>query len=322
MQCGVDSLFIWPLSSARRAPVIVIYHDVTDVSNPLSARLGIATRPAIFRQHVTYFARNFDLIGVADLLDGPLPRRPLLITFDDAYRSVLDIAGPILRDVDAPSLCFLIAGALRGDVVPIDNVLSLAVETFGLPRLLSLIGADDPSLDSVGSILSNLLPALQSDQIGALKRRIFEELDTNETVVRREASIFLDAGDLRRFAAYRIAVGSHSMTHSYFRSLSLPGLDLEIRQSRIELQRWSGEPVDCLSIPFGDAHDATHSALATARESGYRAVFLVGARRNRQHGTDGLYHRVSLRNETLARMPLTLRVLPALRSIRDAVGGP
>src|SRR5579872_1598929 len=302
-------------------PVIVIYHDVTDTPDPLTAQLGMTTRPDVFRRHIAYFARNFDLIAAADLLDGRLPRRPLLITFDDAYRSVLDIAGPLLREAAAPSLFFLIAAAVRGDTVPVDNALSLAAETLGLPRVRTLAGLDDTSAAAVGDIVSGPVAALSRAEIATLKQRVFDALGTTEATVRRQSTIFLDPADLARFADCRIAVGNHSMTHSHFRSLSPPELEVEVGQSRAELQRWSGQPVDCLSIPFGDRRDATVSALGAARASGHRAVFLVGARSNRSRRGDAPYYRVSLRNEPSARLPVTLRVLPVLRSLRDAVAG-
>jgi peptidoglycan/xylan/chitin deacetylase (PgdA/CDA1 family) len=299
----------------------VIYHDVTDARDPLTAQLGQATHPDIFRRHVAFFAKNFDLISTADLLDGRLPRRPLLITFDDAYRSVLDNAVPTLRDAGAPSLFFMIAAVLRGGMVPIDNVLSLAVETFGLRRVLTLIGAEGVPTASFDDLVSSQLPALSIGQIGGLKERLFDALGTTESAVRRASRIFLDAADLPGFADARTEVGNHSMTHAHFRSLSAADLDFEIGQSRAELRRWSGQSVECLGVPYGDQRDVTAAAAAVARDTGHRAIFLVGARSNRYRREGQPYYRIKLLNENPALLPLRLSLLPMLRSFRDAAYG-
>ena len=45
---------------------------------------------------------------------------------------------------------------------------------------------------------------------------------------------------MRKLGDYRIEVGNHSMTHSHFRTLSRDELEIEIGQSRRELQGLSG----------------------------------------------------------------------------------
>ena len=52
-------------------------------------------------------------------------------TFDDAYRSVLDVAGPILKAANAPSVFFVNPATVTDSFLPVDNVLSIAIEEFG-----------------------------------------------------------------------------------------------------------------------------------------------------------------------------------------------
>jgi peptidoglycan/xylan/chitin deacetylase (PgdA/CDA1 family) len=300
---------------------IVAYHDISSEKDPLTSQLLLSTRPEMFRQHLTYFNKNYDLIDVDELLSGKLPRRPLLLTFDDAYRSVLSTAGPILKDFNAPSVFFIIASAVRGDWLAIDNVLSLAVEEMGLPRVLRLMSLPGMAVSSVSEIISRFVAGMRPSEIAVLKARIFFALGTTEAAVRQMSKEFLDLTDLDELKNYRIEVGNHSMTHSHFRTLSRDELDIEIRQSRRELQRLSGQKVRCLSIPYGDEQDATENALAFAEGGGHQAIFLVHARSNRFRRRDNAYYRVSLRNERPEKLALALRILPILRSLRHAFAG-
>jgi len=78
---------------------VLTYHAVADEPSL------IAVRPAVFREHVFHLRRaGFRAVSFAKatrVLDAPPPDDPRLvcITFDDAYRSVLENAVPVLREV-------------------------------------------------------------------------------------------------------------------------------------------------------------------------------------------------------------------------------
>jgi peptidoglycan/xylan/chitin deacetylase (PgdA/CDA1 family) len=306
---------------------VVTYHDISEESSPFTAQLRLSTRPEIFRKHIAYYKKNFDLIGADELLGVRLPRKPLLVTFDDAYRSVLSVAAPLLKEINAPSIFFVIPAVVRGDTLPIDNVLSFAVEEIGISRTLALMNLKGSGVLSVAEIMSQLIATMPQDEIASLKARIFAALGITEEAARQMSNVFLSRADMRQLAAFQMEVGNHSMTHSHFRALSSRELDIEIGQSRRDLQSLSAQAVRCLSIPYGDERDATHDALAAARRSGHQAIFLVHARSNRYRPATDTYYRVSLRNEGICKLRLAIRVFPTIRSIRHGLttinrGGP
>jgi peptidoglycan/xylan/chitin deacetylase (PgdA/CDA1 family) len=303
----------------RRNVSIVTYHDISDESSPFTSQLQLATRPDVFRNHVAYFARNFDLISADELLAGRLPRKPLLLTFDDAYRSVLTVAGPILKEINAPSIFFVIPSVLHGNSLPIDNVLSLAVEEMGSSSVLDLMNVKGASTVTVGEMISRFVANMRQDDIAAIKSRIFSALGTTEEAARRASKKFLNDTEMGKLADFRIEVGSHSMTHSHFRGLSNHEIEFEIGQSRCELQSLSGQPVRCLSIPYGDQLDATREVMAFARACGHQAIFLVHARSNRFRPHEDTYYRISLRNERPWKLAMKVRALPLVRSIYNGL---
>lgn len=52
-------------------------------------------------------AEGFQFATLGQLLDGALPERPVIVTFDDAYRDTLEVAWPVLRALDVPAVVFV-----------------------------------------------------------------------------------------------------------------------------------------------------------------------------------------------------------------------
>jgi peptidoglycan/xylan/chitin deacetylase (PgdA/CDA1 family) len=286
---------------------------VWDQPHPIVDLLGVRTTPDVFLSHIRYFARSFDLVSVADVVSGRLPRRPLLVTFDDAYRSVLDVAGPILREYQAPSVFFLNSGTVRGQRLPIDNLLSLAVSSFGFDSVrakLRLRAAASSAVD----LLADHVASLDRDGADRLEHELLDILGVTAAEVWSRSGIFMDAEAVRGLSAFRIEVGNHSMHHRFFRSLPRELLRHEIRESQLALERMSGAPVVSLSIPYGNRLDATDDALEIARSSGHRAIFLVHGRSNSFRPDPDVFYRTNPGSVTPAMMPWRLQVAPMLRT--------
>src|SRR5215470_13508145 len=129
--------------SAARPPLrAVLYHHVTDHPSPLVDQLGVSTRPDVFEAHLCKLARNYEVVSLNTVLSGEMPRRALLITFDDGYRSVAEIALPILRRLGLPSVFFITGECLDRDSLPLDNILSHLFAGVGIGRLGAVLHAD------------------------------------------------------------------------------------------------------------------------------------------------------------------------------------
>lgn len=77
------------------------------------ARGKLSVTPAAFEQQMEYLAKNgyrvITLAQLAAFLAGnePLPKRSVVITIDDGYRSTYDVAFPILKRYGFPATVFL-----------------------------------------------------------------------------------------------------------------------------------------------------------------------------------------------------------------------
>src|ERR1043165_927784 len=91
---------------------IITYHHVADhdPAYPYDATVADVA-PAQFRRQMETVARYGTPIGIDDLIralaGGPLPRNPVMVTFDDGYRSCYEVALPILRAVGVRATFFV-----------------------------------------------------------------------------------------------------------------------------------------------------------------------------------------------------------------------
>ncbi len=67
---------------------------------------ALAVSPAMFRQQLETLLRRGYGVTFADLVDGEAPPRAFVVTFDDAYRSVMSDVRPVLDDLGVPGTVF------------------------------------------------------------------------------------------------------------------------------------------------------------------------------------------------------------------------
>jgi peptidoglycan/xylan/chitin deacetylase (PgdA/CDA1 family) len=116
-----------PLGFARSQPgrvvdvPVLLYHRIgrlPAVRTPISDALTV--EPSVFAAQMEWLAKHgFNAITNRELLDAlelgtPLPRRPVLITFDDGYADVLYNAVPVLYRLHWPATAFVITDRISG----------------------------------------------------------------------------------------------------------------------------------------------------------------------------------------------------------------
>lgn len=295
------------------AATIALYHDIMTTVSPFEAELGLTTRPENFVAHLAYFEKNYDLIDLDTLLSGSLPRRPLLLTFDDCYRSVLDVARDVLAPRGIPAVLFTNPDLLGSEVPSLDNVLSWYATRHGLAALQAKLNLEGYA--SVAAILSGAMAhhtALQRQ--GVRDRLMVEGVMSPADFAARNPVLTVE--DLRELAGLGVEIGNHTASHVHCRSLTAEERSTEFAGARHKLEQICGRPVRAFSVPYGNEADLTPEVLAALRASGHSAIFLVHARWNRFRPAPDIWYRVSLHNERPAELSRRLRTLPLLRSLK------
>ena len=261
---------------------IVNYHRVLAAPSPY-----LASEPSIetFTWHMELLARCFNVLPLRDALAaidaGRVPPRAVCITFDDGYRSVHDLALPVLRRLGLPATVFVSSGYVSGLMMWNDRIVE-AVETLPAEELnLAEFGLGVYSLRSVAERASTLGSLTEESKYLPPQQRS-ELVDRLETLVGNggASELMLSPEMVANLDRHGIEIGAHTVSHPILTSLDDASAMHEISTSKRDLEAIIGKPVPLFAYPNGKVgtdFDARHVAMV--REAGFQAAFTtaVGA---------------------------------------------
>lgn len=304
-------------SGARPPLRAVLYHHVTDHASSLIDQLAVSTPPDVFEAHVSKMARDYEVVSLETVLSGELPRRALLITFDDGYRSIAEVALPILRRLGLPSVFFVTGECLERDSLPLDNLLSHLCASVGFDRLGAALHPDARGTGTFQQLL-DLVAAMPYGRRLGVGNELAERFNLDQAGLRDQSGLFLDPEDLPGVAASGCEVANHARTHLFCRSI----VDETFAHNQIveharRLESLTGHPVRAFSYPYGRRDDAIPMVERVLRESGHDASFLAESRPHPTGSLGRLWNRVTLDGCPTWRIGPELELMPALRVGRD-----
>jgi peptidoglycan/xylan/chitin deacetylase (PgdA/CDA1 family) len=285
MRAGVIDAAL-KVRAAVRAPVLTVltYHHVADPGPDYRFDRDVAdVGPDQFRRQLEALGRRFTTVGIDDVigaLDGArLPPNPLLITFDDGYRSCHDTALPILRSLGMRAVFFVassyVAGrrlywweriaytvaARRRDQVQLDypGPLDLDLATPDATAQLIKIVKNTGGL-GLDRFLGDLTRAADAAWDDAIERDLADELIMTWDQVRALADQGMD-------------VESHTRNHRVLQTLVPSQLDDELAGSRSDLEAVLGRPVRAVAYPVGRTIARNGAIRRAVLRAGYRVGF-------------------------------------------------
>lgn len=119
----MESLAVVAQSSRRSIALpILMYHRIDSLDEPdlTDIRRRRTVVPADFAAQMEWLHRQgFHAITQLQALEAlelgiPLPAKPILITFDDGYRDVVERAAPVLARLRMPATAYVITGLISG----------------------------------------------------------------------------------------------------------------------------------------------------------------------------------------------------------------
>jgi peptidoglycan/xylan/chitin deacetylase (PgdA/CDA1 family) len=241
---------------------VLTYHriDEPDARPELDPGL-ISAVPAEFRRHAAWIATYANPISLDDLQDvrdgrATLPRRAVLVTFDDAYRDFADHAWPALRRHGVPVTLF-VPTAFPGARGP----------GFWWDRLHRAVRGTDrrAPLDTPAGRLALATPTERDEALRRLVRWVHAAPDDEASAVIAEIATELGEAttvapvlgwpQLRRLAAEGVTVAPHSRTHARLDRVPADRVREEVAAARADLERELGHCPAAFAYPAG-GHDA------------------------------------------------------------------
>lgn len=259
---------------------ILCFHGIRGEAQPDGG--GIHVRAGFLRDAVAMAQSSGRVVPLREILDlaraGRSSAGLVALTFDDACRSVAEVALPILRAAAAPATIFAVRDASTSGQPFWWDRLSLVVpllEPAEVQQLASALGAEP----SAGAETSRALrDAVISRHRGALPPEanlVLARIEARHQLLPRyDCAMSGDA--LRQLAVDPlIDIGVHTCTHRALPLLSDAEAGEEIAGCHAWLRDLLGNVLPVLAIPYG-LRDERTSALA--RTHGMEAVLRIAPR--------------------------------------------
>jgi peptidoglycan/xylan/chitin deacetylase (PgdA/CDA1 family) len=295
---------------------VVLYHSVLAEPGPCLEGLGVNVTPEVWNAHIEYYAREYSIVDLETVLHRRLPKRALLITFDDGYRSLVDVVAPELKRLGLPAVLFAVSDLLGGRRLMLDNVLCYLANTVGLARLETAITGRAPSRSALAVLLEEVVAPLPYRERLALAGRLVEEFGVDEVGLLDRHRLYLGPADIGALVDQGFEIGCHTASHVHCRVLGAEDASREIVDAARTLTKLAGRPVRAFSYPYGSALDATPVAEEALRVSGQEIAFLVEARANRRLNQGRNCYRVAMDWPGPESPFVRLEILPRLSAIR------
>ncbi len=241
------------LASDRFPGVAVLcYHGVRadDAAPGAMPFEGLHVRASELEVHCRLVRETCHPISIAEwraALNGgpPLGDRPVLITFDDGYRSVLTLACPILERHGIPAVAFVCSDPAEGH------------------RLLWY--------DAVARACGEA----EVERIKAAPFAQWEAVAAGAPADRDDPSAPLAVDEIQALAASPgLEIGGHTAGHPILaRADRRQQLD-QIRRNKQCLEAWTGRPVTAFAYPDGrPGHDYTAETASLVSDCGFDMAF-------------------------------------------------
>ncbi len=252
-----------PLSfkKATDRVTILAYHRVMDIPEDYQLDEGvISTTPETFEKEIQFCREHFHFISFQTLKDHltnqtPLPRNPLIVTFDDGYRDNYTHVFPILKEYEATATIFLAVHYIEtGELFWWDIASAYVKQNSREPQ------------KNIKRMLRALKRIPDADRNQKIKE-LSVKMGKNLSQVKRQVMTW---DEIREMSEGGIEFGSHTMTHPVLSQVKDPEqLRWELAESKKILEDRLQKEVTTLSYPVGGKTAFNELTKTAAREAGY-----------------------------------------------------
>jgi peptidoglycan/xylan/chitin deacetylase (PgdA/CDA1 family) len=280
----------------------LLYHRVFEA---LSDPQLLCVTPQHFAEHLEHLRRHYRIMSLGDLAralrEERLPKRAVVITFDDGYADDLLNAKPLLERYEAPATVFVITGYLRREFWW-DELERLLLWTPQLPECLQItlnsamyewhLGEWAQLPEDAKRSYGQWHVELSDDPTA--RHRVYRELcrfmrplgyGERETVLEalrlqvgddgqgRPGCQTLTPNEVCQLAeGGLVGVGAHTETHPVLARQPVEMQQKEITESKRHLEAIVGRPITAFSYPYGGQGDIGQDAVRLVREAGYEVA--------------------------------------------------
>lgn len=222
-----NSIFSNVFKLFKTGTTVISYHGIIEkIEDPIIQGLHVEVKE--FRSQLEHLKNNYRVISANTLYESIVNKKTLgtkdvVITFDDGYKNVLDVAAPILKKFDFPFTVFVNTAYVEGDQRIPTYYLRLAAYHLKEPALrLKSIGKTFPlttneeRLESAGQ-LTRILKGSAQETVDEIVEEIvssFSPDDLKHLNERYSSERLLNWEQMRLLKDLGATIGSHCHRHT------------------------------------------------------------------------------------------------------------
>jgi peptidoglycan/xylan/chitin deacetylase (PgdA/CDA1 family) len=265
-------------------PMVLLFHRVDNLSTDPYL---LAVSQENFHAQVSFLKKEYNLLSTEEFAGcltsrKRLPKKTILLTFDDGYADNLYKAIPILENLGAEALFFITTSLLGTDKeFWWDELERIFLLTKDLPPILRFVTGKQEHEFTTGSAEEARKTFNQLHPI--IKYQHYETRDKLLAYFRKWAGIgdtgrathrVMNWEEVKTFSQSKSAViGAHTLHHSPLSIFNYQTQLEEIGQSKKLLEDKINKPVNYFSYPFGIKRDYNADSIAICRELGFSLSF-------------------------------------------------
>jgi peptidoglycan/xylan/chitin deacetylase (PgdA/CDA1 family) len=266
----------------KSGAAILMYHSVLDDPRQQDDLLGgIAHSKAVFRSQMELLAGSFRPVSLDHVLrflkEGrDLPRRTVVVTFDDGYVDNSEIAAPILDQVGVPATFYVTIDWVENARLPWPARLRYAFRTTKKSSWADVSGTNRPlgnAMEREEAFLSacdeccKLAGEPQERYVADLERKLAARVPA------QPGSLMMSYDQVRSLARKGHIIGSHTLTHPNMAYVNLNDARREMTDSKMRLEQQLGIAVAHFSYPCPalSPHWTAQTAVES-RNAGYETA--------------------------------------------------
>lgn len=251
---------------------ILIYHQVFTQKDPMRPSEPDA---AEFDWQMKLLKDNFNPLPLSEAITllkmNKLPANSVCVTFDDGYLNNLTVAQPILAKYNIPATVYVATAFSQGGNMWNDRLIDLIgnanLSEFNLSAL-QLPNETVTDFASRRKLAYKLIPLIKYQdyqQRIAIINQLYADNQADEV-----ADKMMTQEQVKQLAASGIEIGAHTVDHPILASQSAEQQQLQINQSKQQLEQWLQQTVVGFAYPNGKPiEDYPPSAVELVKQAGF-----------------------------------------------------
>ncbi len=229
-------------------------------------------------KQIKYLKKYYEILSLEKLhellsLNKKLPKKGVVITFDDGYKDNFTNAYPILKKYNIPATIFLTTGYIGKDelfwwdkvgyILCNTKLKNINLEDYG--------NISSPPKENITSYLDSVIENLKYMKEEKREEIIQLLLKNSGVEIPKEISIDITASwnDIKEMHENNISFGAHTVNHKVLSKIPINEAKFEILQSKNDIEKNLKTSIKTFSYPYGQVNDFNDEIINILKESGF-----------------------------------------------------